>query len=282
MPSCTTQIAGCERHSLVPLINEINALEGRNYVATECLDQSERSAPMPEVLYLDEVAGAEMVIERKSLIWPRDYARLHSSMHSLADMLTQQLRWLGNRPVTVILELEQVVPKKQLRATVDSIAGSLREAFAKGLETGGASIRQARGRYHWTVRSASDRDFCEEPRSGPVVGWSEPDFDYDNLIDDLARVAVGVEEEIERLLKPLEAKFRQFTSARRIVALEPYGQLSAMPTDWVRERLAAIRIPEVADEVWWCDSFEQDGHLIWAFDRVFERDGSSGKKLTIA
>ena len=99
---CLPESGGCERQRTDPFVDHLNWLEGTNYVHKACLDVIDRNNPQPEALYVDEDSGASLVIERKNLVWPPEYAVGHKNDHFLVDMVTEGLRDLVSRPSRLV------------------------------------------------------------------------------------------------------------------------------------------------------------------------------------
>lgn len=141
---CLPKSGGCERHRTDPFVDHLNWFEGTNYVHKACLDVIYRNTPQPEALYIDEGSGARLVIERKNLVWPPDYAVGHNNGHFLADRITDGLR--------------NVISDDAYEIHLDfCVSGSSEE-----LETFARQIIE-------TVRTR-----LSEIRAGAVVGGSEP------------------------------------------------------------------------------------------------------------
>src|ERR1044072_5360649 len=57
-----------------------------------CLGVGDRNSPQPEPLYIDHGSERQLVIERKNLVWPPEYAIGHKNDHFLVDLVTEGLR----------------------------------------------------------------------------------------------------------------------------------------------------------------------------------------------
>lgn len=89
---CLPESGGCERQRTDPFVDHLNWSEGTNYVHSECLDVLYRNSPQPEALYIDKGSGARLVIERKNLVWPPEYAVGHKNDHFLVELVSDGLK----------------------------------------------------------------------------------------------------------------------------------------------------------------------------------------------
>lgn len=69
--SCLPESGGCERQRTDPFVIYLNSVEASNYTFAECLERIHRNKPQPEVLYVQQGTNRKLVIERKSLVWPK-------------------------------------------------------------------------------------------------------------------------------------------------------------------------------------------------------------------
>jgi hypothetical protein len=79
-------------------VSHYNRERGTAFSLTECLDilTIGPAAPkQPEVLLTDKLSGRQMVIERKSVVWPLDYIRNEENFHLFAELICESAK--GNR-----------------------------------------------------------------------------------------------------------------------------------------------------------------------------------------
>lgn len=127
---CLPESGGCERQRTDPFVSHLNWLEGTNYVHKACLDVIDRNTPQPEALYVDEDSGASLVIERKNLVWPPEYAVGHKNDHFLVDLVTEGLRDLiSDDPHELQLELAISGSRAELQEYASFIAETVRARF---------------------------------------------------------------------------------------------------------------------------------------------------------
>lgn len=83
---------GCEwlGGALDAFVRHLNQSLGTSYALTKCLDIVKISGltpKEPEVLLTDENTGQQMVIERKSVVWPETYIHQHQLGHKFANII---------------------------------------------------------------------------------------------------------------------------------------------------------------------------------------------------
>src|SRR5258705_10868388 len=102
---CLPESGGCERSQTDPFVGYLNEIEKTNYRHVACLDVLDRNSAQPETLYVDIETSKRMVIERKYIVWPVDYARRHKQDNELADRLIEGLNDLtADRPYSIELQ----------------------------------------------------------------------------------------------------------------------------------------------------------------------------------
>src|SRR4051812_31367588 len=90
--TCLPQSGGCERSATEAFIGHLNRSSGGHYVYQACLDVLDRSSAQPETLYKELASNSQLVVERKSISWPSDYAHRHSNDHFVSDLFSQELK----------------------------------------------------------------------------------------------------------------------------------------------------------------------------------------------
>ena len=81
-----TPTNGCERRQLSGLVVRYNDLFEKSYAISACLDMENRDGPEPELL-LESPGETPLVIEHKTVVWPKQYHRDHHNEHVIADNL---------------------------------------------------------------------------------------------------------------------------------------------------------------------------------------------------
>jgi len=80
----------CEWSFLATFVSQFNRERGAGYTRSCCLDVRFRNSPQPEVLLVDVRNGSSLVIERKSVVWPRGYVAEHKAWHRKAERIAKE------------------------------------------------------------------------------------------------------------------------------------------------------------------------------------------------
>lgn len=261
---CMPEPGGCERHRTDPFVNHLNAVSGSRFLHRACLDRLHRESPQPEALYSDGVDGADLVIERKTVVWPLDYAARHRNDHFIAEGLSKGLREVAEgRPLSIHLAPAPRMPRTELSEFVREITGSVIANVNAVLA--GRTISSCRDGRRWScLLDPDEREACDEPETGLIVRWTQPDHlvSPDRLPEDLAA-------HIRELFEGTVEKFRSYPEARGILLLDPYGAIRYTSDWWWSRAFQTVPVPSEITEVWlaaydWLTDHEQG----WIFERV--------------
>lgn len=268
--SCIPRSGGCERSFTEPFANHLNVIEGSAYIHGACLDQSDSTTPQPEALYIDKESGVELVLERKSISWPVDYAYRHSADHEIADVFSQGLKDLVTDELYEIrLPMLMEGKRAELRLLAAKAVKEIRAAWAT--VSAGGRIRGCAGdnwRWNFGKSPSFDRE-PETPVSGLAVEWVQES----NLLTDFldpTRLPSDLVSSIEKILENCSKKFHAYPGRRRILLLDPHGDLRFQAPTWWGEVWASLPPPPEIGEVWaglydWIDDERED----WVFSQLF-------------
>lgn len=120
--SCHNQLlldSKCEWRFLESFVRQLNAEAGTDYERLVCPDVADSTRPQPEVLLRDGITAEEMVIERKSIVWPSDYIAEHKQWHARAE---EALAVSGAQVYEETIS-EETEPEDILRARNEALAG---------------------------------------------------------------------------------------------------------------------------------------------------------------
>lgn len=263
--SCMPTSGGCERHRTDPFVNHLNETEGSRYSHEACLDRLHRDSPQPEALYVDPGSGSELVIERKTVVWPLDYAARHRTDHFIADVLSRELRDVAEgRPLSIYLDPAALMPRDELSVFAHEIAHSV--TLDMGAILSGRTIGSRQSGRRWSCfLDPEERSASDEPESGLIVRWIQRD---EHVSPDA--LPAGLVEQLRRLFQSTVGKFRNYSGARGILLLDPYGAIRYSGGWWWSRAFGAVRVPGEVAEVWlatydWVADFEEG----WIFERLY-------------
>lgn len=261
---CLPESGGCERRFTDVLIEHLNRIEDAHYEYRACLDMTERAAAQPEVLYVDSRTGGQLVIERKSVSWPTDYAYRHSNDHVVGDVFSRELKDLATDDLYEV-RLPMLIQGKraELEAFALDAAKQVRANWATIADGGSLNGRGAPNRW-WAFRRLPDWDREDDtPGCGMQISWVgrslmtlDSFLDPENLPDVLSLA-------IQKIYTSCAAKFASYLDARRILLLDPHGDLQIEDADFWRGVWTVLPPPSEVGEVW-------SGVFDWITDR--ERD----------
>jgi hypothetical protein len=237
---------------------------GTIYSHTECLDivrVGEATPKKPEVLVTDTSTGKQMVIERKSVVWPPSYIQRHKNGHNFAEAIW---KIIGERYRDACYELS--VSGKQLDA-IDSrqIKRMAHEVAATILELPSSSLPVQRSvPIGWRFRRANPDE--HDGRAGIAVVQSDS-MGFEEFDNESAKVGTAAAMEAE--LSAAVLKFDSYTEARKVVLLDFYGD--ELSEDDVPPLLERIAVPDNIDEIWMTgrDWVSEDEFEI-VYMRIFE------------
>ena len=201
--------------------------------------------PQPEALYVDPTSGQRLVVERKNLIWPPDYAQIHDSLHMVTGIIDAAItpHLIAEKPYVFTMA-------DRIRGSVPALrqhAERVGDAIVRGLDAvhAGKIIRsRVKGR-EWSFRAEGihERDW-DEPSDGIryVFNGAVTELDWGEVPD-------GLLVELRRLLDSASLKFATHERAERILVIDFHGDLRH-PRLFIEQLLASVAIPSNVDEIW--------------------------------
>lgn len=264
MSGCLPESGGCERHRTDPFVNHLNSLERVQFAHEACLDVLHRGSPQPEALYRDRRTGDAIVLERKSLVWPLDYAARHRNYHTVAEALSEQFRDFARElPISIHISLADRIPRGELTVLPGRIAQAV-IAAGDSLRLGqGTGAAEAHVKW-WCHPDPDERIASQEPSTGLIVRWEEPDVIIPSY--PLPSPLVG---EIQRHMDAVAQKFSSYPSARGILLLDPHGAIRYTDKSWWSRAFQSTPVPPEIAEVWLSSmDWVTDTERGWSFERV--------------
>jgi hypothetical protein len=246
---CLLKSGGCERGATEALVQHLNRLQKTNYVYRSCLDIVHRETPQPETLYVDANVEESLVVERKSIAWPDNYAEGHAHDHFVADEISNELASVEFHEL-YCLRLPWLIDgnKSELRAFSRQVAAQIRKHYSSLKPGRPIGSRQVPGRaWAFYVQPEEERD-----EDGPAKG-----IRYTWLYKGEAEALMppeGPPPELKRALSAIYSscvrKFSGYLDSRRILLLHPYGDLSYMWGSWWQGIFGKFPPPAPIDEIW--------------------------------
>jgi hypothetical protein len=249
---------------LAPFVEHYNAVKGTQFLFAARLDRTGPEA-QPEAEYRDATTGSKLVIERKSIIYPRDFAQLHQTLHELSGTL--------DRPLADILDASRAYrlifnKVRGNRTEMKSLAEIICERITADLALihQGYEITDPTPGREWIFYEERefDRDYFE-PGTGVIY-----EFKGERRVLDLDSEAPGdLLQDLSKHLQSASRKFAPHPDATRLLALDTFGALQIM-TDFNWDVLLRnVTIPENIDEIWLTKhAMITDMECGWVFQRL--------------
>lgn len=256
----------CEwRDGLEDFVRHYNHENLTSYTRTDCLDiarSGARTDKEPEVLLTDSISSRQMVVERKSVAWPKFFLQRHEHGHIFADSIFRQThdKFQGSHYELAVSTDEVEHLNKN---AVKTIAGDIGSVLM-GIDPSSIPFRRSNP-IHWSFR---ETDADEYPnRKGIVVVWQKA-FTLECFNRDAA--IVGTVAAMEQEIAEAAEKFTGYENARKLVLLYFYGdQLSEEDVPPLLDRIA---VQQMIDEIWMAERawISEDDYDI-GFKRIFVR-----------
>jgi hypothetical protein len=247
-------------------VRRYNEQHGTAYALTRCLDVVKISGATPkepEVLLTDSGVGKQMVIERKSIVWPPNYIHRHRLGHDFAELIWTKTHGLF-RDAAYILTLNSREFDLLSRKVILEAGQEIADIIGR-LEPTGPPVRSAKP-IKWSFRKAQPGEE-EDDRRGIIVTHMQP-MTFDDTDDADARKGTSLQ--MEAQLEAAAAKFDTYSRCQRLVLLDFYG--TDLLEDDIPALLGGLTVPIVIDEVWRSvrDWISADDYQI-GYERIFSR-----------
>lgn len=273
---CLPQSGGCERPFTDALVAYLNRTEGTHYVHLACLDITERTSPQPEALYADTESGHQLVIERKSVSWPDDYPYRHNNDHVVGDVFSHELKDLAVDDLYEIrLPLLMEGKRAELQAYALHAAKEIRANWSS-IATGSALKGRAGDQWWWAFHKLPEWDREDDASKGLKITWMGSDFSWEDILDP-AQLPNALSSAIEKIYKSCSAKFASYPEARRILLIDPHGDLQTESAEWWRAVCFELPPPSQIGEIWsgvfdWVADDTKD----WVFEHLYSASAING------
>jgi hypothetical protein len=218
--SCIPKSGGCERWATDVLVNHINWLEDAHFEHQACLDQTGEAGQQPECLYINTDNHQALVIERKSISWPEEYAYRHSKDHDLANAITGSLDGTSFQGLYVLrMPSLSSGSKRELRAIGQKVAEVIGSSYAALQPDQELTINCSGHRFKLGILPLEERGEAG-PDAGLCFSW-----ELDNPLFEPEGLQEKVVGQIENIYADCVHKFAAYSGARRVLMLDPHGDV---------------------------------------------------------
>ena len=271
--SCFPPEEKCEWSHLRDFVDRYNSSRGKAYTLTACLDVEGRSEKEPELL-LEAPGETPMVIERKSVVWPRgEYFSDHRNEHDLHDLFVDRIRSLGNPFTDSAYQL--TVNGRSLKRKKKRDVERFAEQIADIVLSDQITAKSPRGIGNrepvpWRFRplSRGERDETVPETGIGLVVWEEAEPSEPSEIRQRIETArAGYATEFERSAKAAAEKFVKYARYQKLFLVQFCGYGSGWLQDKdIVEITRSARLPDMIDQVWlarpeWVS--EYDHEIAW-------------------
>ena len=261
--SCLPPSAKCEWRDLKYFVAHWNAQRHSAFERTACLDLCSQTK-QPEVLCTDTQTGSKLVIERKSLLWPQNYAEIHHAEHRFWEFLTTAINRLNlpECPYSLHVEATNEVRDGELRRLANDISSAI-DVDRHLLLTENIVTRPEPLRFTFRLESPGERD-SDAPPYGLAICSDEPQFDELGAPE---LVPAPFKLLVERLFQSTAGKFSNYTDCEKVLILNfssPNLYIHLDGNWWSRYFEMNPPQPSI-DEVW--ASFEYEPSR-WSFTQL--------------
>ena len=238
---CLPESGRCERRLLEPFVVFLNRLEGASYQHTACLDIEKRNSPQPEALYEDQNGGLPLVIERKSFVWPRDYAKRHKADHDLADGVMEAVgSALTDAPYLLTVNSGSILSRQHIRVFAAQLSEWVTQ-YRDVLTEGSTWIELCGVRFQIRKQDPCERD-DDDPKTGLGLSFeTQGDLQH-------AHERLGLE--ADRLLEAAALKCAEYSGMRSVLLIDPIGDAQYFPDSWWAEVFSPRSSKGKVSEVW--------------------------------
>lgn len=267
---CLPESGGCERPFTDAFVAHLNRVEHRRYTHRACLDAMDSTVPQPEALYVEGGSELQLVIERKSISWPVDYAYRHSNDHVVGEVFSRELEDLT---IDDLYEIRLPMLMKGKRADLTGLAkhaaGQIRahwSAIAAGSDLQGDAGKN----WWWHFRLAPPEDEeDDEPTNGLKITLVGPSLSFDDFLDPDS-LPDTLSSSIRKIFTGCSGKFSSYKPARRVLLLDPHADLQTKDSEWWKSVWSHLPPPAEIGEIWsgvldWIDDKTQD----WTFEQIY-------------
>lgn len=244
---CLPNSQECDRQIIAPFVHYLNELEGTAYAFKSCPDKTIRNRPQPETLYIDPANTKRLVIERKTLIWPLDYAERHVADHYLMNAIKVELEALTkDAPYALELRIGTAIDREELKHFAGLIVNAVKPLIGKIKPGEGVTSRDLHWPFRFWLEGEDERDFSDPPKGLGITLLHNPSTELDNP----DQLPTGLVSEINKRYHECEGKFAEYELDRKILIFEPHGDLKYWDDSWWERASARVQPPKSISEVW--------------------------------
>ena len=252
--------------ALDAFVKHYNEISETKYALTECLDIVRISGVTPkepEVLLTDRSTSIQMVIERKSVVWPKSHIHQHGLGHEFAGLV-----WEGAKGHFHEAGYKLSIRSPELGAMIGKQirdAGRQIGEAVSLLTPADLPIQRAQP-IEWWFRAIEPGEEDEGFKGIAINEFGSMDLDG----SEREAAVAGIPSEIQEQLNAAVGKFHRHEKQLKLVLLDFYSE--DLWEDDIPPMMQKIQIPDGIDEIWrtirdWVSADEYEV----GYDRLYKR-----------
>ena len=254
--SCFPPEGKCEWAYLIDFVAQFNAIYRTAYTRSKCLDVENSTGKEPELLLEAPGKKKSIVIERKSVVWPRNYFSDHHNEHYLFDHFVSKLSLpcnpFNDSVYQLIFSTQGLTGKgkKEVISYAEQIAHIVLSDQPNAKSQRGIGRREP---ILWRFRPLSPQERDETvPETG--IGYLAEDpweaLEPSRIRQKTEMAWAGYAKEFTRLSEDAAEKFAKYTDCMKLLLVQFYGDGLSVSDEAVTKIIQSAQLPEMIDQVW--------------------------------
>ena len=247
-------------------VAQYNAINGTAYERVACLDVETRDRKAPELL-LESPGEIPMVIERKSVVWPRDYLSDHGNEHPLYALRPDALDGVfvdAAYQLTVDGNYLKGKRKKDVIGIVEEIA---RLVISNSVMSKNRLGIRSEIPIPWSFHPLEPQELdSSDSKVGVLVNIDLPikSDEIFGIFGESSNAEAGYAEEFDRAAKGAAAKFEEYYNCRKILLVQFFGDDPLIMDEDIIQIIKSARLPNMINEVWLAqhDWISEDDYVV--------------------
>ena len=260
--NCLIPGVKCEWFHLKDFVTAFNAIHGTSYHRSKCLDvygkdekQPAQASKRPEVLIESDLdSEVPIVIERKAVIWPKDFQRDHSKEHILPDRVVDVL-WgkFSDSTYELAFHADDLKGKKkrQVEGFGNHISRQINANVGKAKSPKGiGGLTPVR----WSFRPLDPYEIDEPNRTKGIridislsSSWDLQPVDFRRRRE---RALAGFAERFGREANKAGEKYSEYANCQKLLVVQFFGEGELVRDEEIMEMVKGTQVPNQIDQVW--------------------------------
>jgi len=221
-----------------------NEEHGCRYERSECLDVIHRNSRQPEVL-LKCAGQQDLVVERKTVVWPENYIRDHKGFHHLGNELSRRLgQRFRDNPHVLIIQEESLSNTENFQRATDEICSAIERGDVNGCKPFAWRLSPARNFEYLLNGDVHGIGIVANGKPGPWHNTPE------KIMEIRSQTLVGFQNACRNVIVDARKKFEDYSRARRILLLQFISDTELVFDEDIEGILKSSIHADDCNEVW--------------------------------